>query len=275
MWPRGPYYWIEDRILYISIPFTWNLPDVRAKILQHDFRYDRVIVGGPAVQLMPEYLKDIAETPGQLPGVLQKVNPFATKTTIGCPNKCKFCAVGSGKIDGGVFRELDDWPNLNVICDNNPLACSRKHFDKIIDRAKLLKWVDIQNLEARLLTKYHAGRLAELKGLKTRIAWDCTSQEKYVIRALDLLKKAGINKNRVGCYVLIGYKDTPEDALYRLQTLKDLGIKPNPMRYNPLNAMTRDEYVSDKWTHKELKRFMRYWARQNWLAKIPFDEFIN
>ena len=32
-WPKRPLYWFEGGHEFISIPFTWNLPAVREKIL--------------------------------------------------------------------------------------------------------------------------------------------------------------------------------------------------------------------------------------------------
>ena len=33
-WPKGPTYWCEADMLFVSIPFTWNLPEVRAMLRQ-------------------------------------------------------------------------------------------------------------------------------------------------------------------------------------------------------------------------------------------------
>lgn len=93
-WPRKPTRWIDNRVLYVSVPFTWNLPEVRADLMQRSFLWDAAIVGGPAVELMPEYLAGIdGVTIGHdCPGILQRINPQATRTTLGCPNRCGFCA---------------------------------------------------------------------------------------------------------------------------------------------------------------------------------------
>jgi hypothetical protein len=73
---------------------------------------------------------------------------------------------------------------------------------------------------------------------------------------------------------LIGWNDTPEDALYRLVTLRDvLRVTAFPMRYQSLKSVKYNDYVAPGWTDNELKRMMRYWARQNWFSKIPYDEF--
>lgn len=47
-WPRGPSTWLDGRTLCVSIPFTWNLPEVRHDIEQGGLLWDNVMVGGPA-----------------------------------------------------------------------------------------------------------------------------------------------------------------------------------------------------------------------------------
>ena len=63
------------------------------------------MVGGPAVELMPDYLAGLEHiTIGRhMPGVLQRVNPLATRTTEGCTRSCGFCGVGTGRIEGGGY----------------------------------------------------------------------------------------------------------------------------------------------------------------------------
>jgi hypothetical protein len=175
----------------------------------------------------------------------------------------------------GELRELDDWPVRPIVCDNNLLACSRKHFDSVIDKLLPLKGIDFnQGLDARLLTKYHAGRLAELDCM-VRLAFDNVAYESQFVKAFETLRVAGIPPNRIRVYVLIGYHDTPEDALYRLTTVRELGALPNPMRYQPLDALTKNSYIEKTWTQRQLIRYSRYWSRLLFFERmgITFDEF--
>lgn len=271
-WPKAPYRWTVGEQEYISVPFTWDLPGIRSEILNGNLFSDkRPIVGGPAVRLMPWYLADVATVDiGDYPGVLQMINQQATRTTVGCPNRCGFCGVLKIEPD---YRELADWPDLPILCDNNLLAASRAHFIRVVDRLKRHSGIDFnQGLDARLLTYDHAQRLAELDATY-RLAWDSTDNERFVLRAISRLRRAGIPRKRMRVYVLIGYEDTPADALYRLETLRfALGIDSNPMRYTPLNAMERD-YVGPNWTEIELTRFMRYWSNLRGTGGVPFEEF--
>jgi hypothetical protein len=81
------------------------------------------------------------------------------------------------------------------------------------------------------------------------------------------------------CYVLIGFNDTPADALRRLEILKHgLGIDPNPMRYQPFSgeyALKKNSYIHPNWTHKELDRFMSYWSNLRFVGSVPFKEYAR
>jgi len=268
MWPKKPTWWTEEGTVYVSVPFTWNLPSVAAQLRQRSFLYDRAVVGGPAVELMPEYLADIpnVEIGHDSPGVLQRVNPRATRTTLGCPNHCAFCGIGQGLIEPGGFRELDDWPDLPVVCDNNLLAASDAHFDRVLDRLLKHENVDFnQGLDSRLLTRYHAARLGELDHPTIRLAldhwkpyarevWDC---------AFARLRGALIPKRRIAVYCLIGWRDTPQEAWTRCQYIETRGVLVCPLWFHPLDALEWNglstEQVALGWTHEHCKHIMSYY----------------
>ena len=268
-WSGGYIEWIEGNTAYISVVFSWLLGKAFQRAVWLKMQGYKVRAGGPAVSYNPKFLASVAEIGGEV-DALSRHNSDATFTTRGCIRKCSFCIVP--KIEPE-YKELDDFPIRPIICDNNFLAASRAHFDLVIDRLKPLKGVDFQGLDARLLTKYQAERLAELDLYCARLAWDHTGIEKELIRAIDLLQGAGIPKGKIRCYVLIGFNDNPEDALYRLQTLKNLGLWPTPMRYQPLNAIKRNEYIAPGWTGRQLMSYMRYWSRLRWLEHIPFSVY--
>ncbi len=261
----------HDGVARLSVVFTWDLPKAYQRAVWLKAEGLHVVAGGPAVALMPDYLTDVAEIGTDWPGALTQHNPLATFTSRGCIRCCPFCAVWRTE---GKLRELNDWPVRPIICDNNLLACSRQHFDRVIDELKPLSNIDFnQGLDARLLTQYHADRLAELDCM-IRLALDHISYEANFMRAFERLRKARVPKKRIRTYVLIGYEDTPEDALYRLRLVKSLGIDPNPMRYNPLDTLRRDSYVGENWTDRELTRYVRYWSKLRWFGGIPFEEFV-
>jgi hypothetical protein len=89
-----------------------------------------------------------------------------------------------------------------------------------------------------------------------------------------MLIDGGIKKSQLRVYVLIGFDDTPEDALYRLEKLKSVGVYPNPMRYQPIDTPKRNSFVGENWTHKELVRYMRYWANLRFFRKLDFKDYV-
>lgn len=275
-WTKEPLIWREGTTEYISVVFTWQLEKIVARCLQQDLNIKKYVVGGPATKIRPDLVsglgKDVAVV-DNLPGMLQKHNLFATKTSQGCPRNCDFCWVQKIHPE---FQEIRDFVVNPIVCDDNLLACSRKHFDRVIDKLKAanFNWYDFnQGLDARLLTQYHANRFAELNNPKIRLAWDRITGEKNIISAITKLRKAKIPRKNIACYVLIGYFDSPDDALYRLETLwHGFGIQPNPMRYQS-NATRKNEYVSPHWTHKELDRYVSYWFNLRHTAGVPFSEY--
>lgn len=266
-WKKDIAQWEIGKNLYLSIPFTWMLP--KAKIIAKNYK-GKVFAGGPAVSLLPEYLKDVAdiESISPIPPLMMH-NPLATFTTRGCPNHCGFCAVP--KIDGE-FREIDTFPIRPIVCDNNLLASSRKHFDKVIDALKALPFVDFnQGLDARLFTRYHASKIAELKAVKLRFSYDHIKTQSKVYEAVTIARSEGLKD--IGIYVLFGFENGPEDAHYRLEEVLSWGIRPNPMRYQPLDCLSKNDYVATGWTERELRDTQRYYSRLRWLEHIPFGEY--
>jgi hypothetical protein len=283
-WGDGWTWWAEDGTAYVSCVFSWLLPDARDQCIALLSRGYRVRAGGPAVTLNPDYLADVAQIGGEVAQAqglpLRRHHPAATFTTRGCVRRCGFCAVP--KIEGDLV-ELDDWEPRPVVCDNNLLAASRAHFDRVVDRLKAAHGrrrsskkqpvVDFnQGLDARLLTQYHADRLAEIDCM-VRLAFDHVALESQFMRAYERLRRAGIPKRRIRVYVLIGWRDTPEDAAYRLGLIQGLHLLPFPMRYEPLDAMERGAYVGPGWTGGELRRFMKYWTNIGKFGSVPFGEF--
>lgn len=271
-WPKRAIDWIENGTAYVSVPFTWELPQAYSRCAFLEAEGYKVRAGGPAVDLMPDYLADVAQIGGSV-NALPHHNPMATVTMRGCIRKCGFCAV---PLIEGDLVELPKWEPKPIVQDNNLLACSDAHFDRVIDSLKPMKGVDFNSgLDARLLTKYHAERLAELEMAIIRLAWDDTRLEPYVMRAIERLNKVGFHERKIRVYVLIGYNDSPEDARYRLDTLMKHNVWPYPMRYNPLDALKRDTYVDEGlgWTDRELHRYIRFWSRQQYFKGIPFDQF--
>ena len=227
--------------------------------------YDKVIVGGPGVYLMPEYFDDLDfVTIGHSePGVLQRVHPMATRTTEGCIRRCSFCAIGQGKVEGGGFVELDDWTDLPILADNNLLAATQPHFDRVIDRLIKWGWADFtQGLDARLLTDYHADRISRIGKPMVRLALDSMAYADQWENAYATLRRAKIAKARIRSYALIGHTTGVTEAWDRCEWIERHGIKALPMWFHPLSSLTWNSVTPAQeslgWNNEERKRIMQY-----------------
>jgi hypothetical protein len=129
-----------------------------------------------------------------------------------------------------------------------------------------------QGLDARLLTSHHASRLAELKRVKIRFAFDHVNEEAAVHDAIKLCRDNGLKDFNVYC--LIGFNDDPDSAKYRLDKILSWKALTNPMRYQPLDTLKKSSYIAPGWSDHELNRLMRFYSRQIYFAKVPFDEYM-
>lgn len=262
-WPKAITEWHDGDTGYLSVPFTWLLHVAKNRVMQGDLFVRRWIVGGPAVRLMPDYPIP-GMTMDDMPGVLQRVNPQATRTTIGCPRGCQFCGV---KQIEPRFRELADWPDLPVLCDNNLLAASTGHFDRVMDRLIRHGWCDFtQGIDARLLSEHHASRIAEVKKPIVRLALDNDRDRETWEIAVERLLSAGVAKSRIRSYVLCGFVSGPSEARDRCEYVESFGIKPLPMWFHALDTLERNAVTSDQqslgWTHRK-RRELFCWYYQH------------
>lgn len=271
-WPKRNTHWTQDGVPHVSVPFTWCLPDLRSWLERCLF--DRVVVGGPGVYLMPEYLDGLSmvEIGYSAPGVLQRVNPMATRTTTGCVNRCRFCAIGEGFVEPGGMVELEDWPDRPILADNNVLAASAEHFDRVMDR--LEGWdsrktvTDFnQGVDARILNDHHAERIGRLGKMMTRLAMDHMGLAEHWDRAFNLLRKHGVPKSRIRSYVLIGFKTGPEEAWTRCEWVEAHGVKALPMWFHPLNALEWNAVTEEQkalgWTDELRRKIMRWYYQHS------------
>jgi hypothetical protein len=151
-WKNGLVSWVEGKTAFVSVVFSWLLPQAYSLCVWYAQQGYRVRAGGPAVRINPLYLLNVAFVGGPVEALIHH-NPDATYTTNGCIRKCSFCIVP--KIEQ--FYELPDekWTPKKMICDNNLLAASKGHFDHVIDRLKEANITGIDfngGLDARLLT---------------------------------------------------------------------------------------------------------------------------
>lgn len=267
-WQDGVLTWDEGGTTCVSVVFTWHLPAVRR--YAEAMRHRPVRIGGPAVALMPQFLAGTgAQIGGEFPGVLQRFNPFATRTSVGCIRQCEFCSVpiieGLPVLQktGKRQAELQDWPDLPVIADNNLLANSVEHFDRVCDRLEKHEWCDFnQGTDARLVTEHHAERIARLKRPVVRLALDSMSYVDAWERALERLLRAGVKKRNIRSYCLAAWKHGPDEAWKVCEFIEGRGVLPLPQWFHDLNALEHNVVTEAQkslgWNDYERRRLMQW-----------------
>lgn len=264
-WGKSIAKWKIGRTLFLSVVFSWDIPEAVA--IAREYK-GRVVVGGPAVTLNPNPFDGVATISNGPPKGIEPIlfhNPLATFTTRGCPNSCGFCAVP--KIEPE-YKELPVFRPAPTICDNNFLAASVAHQERVVESVKHFPLVDFnQGLDASV-----ADRLSKLR-LQARFAFDHISDETAVADAIELCRER-VTKN-ISVYVLIGYNDTPEDAFYRLEFVRSRKCNPIPMRYQPLNAEKKNEHVHRAWTDRELRAMVKYYFRLSYWGGTPYHEWME
>lgn len=272
IWRSGILTWEDGDVLCVFVVFTWDLPAARK--YADSLRHRRVRIGGPAVKLAKEKLPGFfdgcaAEIDGDYPGVLQRWNHLATRTSVGCIRNCQFCSVPL--VEGlDTLREfgkrqmaLPDWPDLPVIADNNILANSEAHFDRVCDRLEKHDWCDFnQGTDARLLTEHHAERFARLKRPTIRLALDSMSYVEAWDRALERLLRAGVAKRNIRTYALMGFGTSPEESWRVCEYIERHKVKVLPMWFHELDALERNIVTERQkalgWNDYERRKLMQW-----------------
>lgn len=172
----------------------------------------------------------------------------------GCLRNCPFCCVQQkeGKLKSVKVKNLN--PNTDVICIQDNTFFANPEWQAAIKwlQAKSLL-VEFLNIDARIITQEQAKALLTLKHIKQiKIAWD-NPKENLEPKLYEIIQ--WIKSYRLMCYVLIGYWSTEEEDLYRVETLRELGIDPFVMPYNKKDLYQRSfaRWVNHKAIFKKLK----------------------
>jgi hypothetical protein len=258
---------------YFSVIFTWDIPAmIQAVNLVRSWGKE-VEIGGPAATFMNRY---IAKETGIYPHIgldarFEHVpgNYKMTFTSRGCPHKCRFCGVSRVE---PVSEEYDDFPLARMIGDNNINATSWAHQELVVNKLVNIKGkIDINSgFDVRFFREEHYALFSRLKLLQWRFAFDSMAVWADVWRVAKMMRDAGYDRHKVTFYCLIGFPGTtPEENLFRLETIRELGMNPYPMRFIPLNSLSH-RYVAPGFNEDILFRMNTYyqtpyiWMADSW-----------
>jgi len=227
--------------VHVSCVFTWDKPYAEWLAFQWQ-GHGLVKLGGPAYKS-----PCIDFIPGRY------VAPGIIFTTRGCPNKCHWptgrCLVPDLE---GSFRELPITPG-NIVQDNNILAASESHWNKLVAMLRKQKRVFFKGgLEARRLTDKKIDDLRSLSIKSLYLACDTPHALPAIITAIKRLSKVGFTNNHIYVYALCG--NDMEEERARMEQICLAGGTPFAQLYQP-PADNKKIYPSE-WI-----KFANFWSR--------------
>jgi len=270
-WSRRPVEWTDGDDAFLSVVFTWQLPEVFSRCAWFRSQGYRVHVGGPGVFTQRKFLKDVADhIGGDIPDTVVRHNPLATFASRGCPVGCWFCLVP--KMEGKTFTEIEDFPVRPILCDNNLSALSPEYQDHIVGRYENegVPLLDANSgFEPETFTDEVFARWKGINKGPWRFAYDETGEREAVKRVLSMLQ--GVSQSRKRVYVLIG--NEPFDVcLDRINEVIGWGGDPHVQPVIKLNALQKKPVVRFDWSEQLLRDVARWTNGWVW-KKAPFSDY--
>ncbi len=197
-------------------------------------------------------------------------------TSRGCPNRCAYCAVWRIEkkpwINPGWRDHINGTRRDVMISDNNISNTGRDHIAAVCEHCVTNKKrvVFDNGLDVKLIDKPMAEILARLRFTRQgmRMAFDRIEEDEEFRRAVGLLRAAGVPKSHMFAYVLFNFRDTPEEANYRARTCVELGVRPYPQQFTPLDCTDRKaKHIGEHWTPDLVKSFRYFWLMAGIYAK--------
>lgn len=271
-WVGGLAEWEEGDTCYLSIAFTYKIPEAYTRALFAKACGKNVVAGGPALLLpkMRAMLPYFVEVRDHHTDAIARHNPKATFASRGCPVGCWFCIVP--KLEGLEFKLIPDFPVRPILCDNNLSALDEKYQDYIVERysAEGVPLLDANSgFEPQTFTEEVYRRWKVINRGPWRFAFDEWKESREVLGVLRML--AGEPSKRKRVYVLIG-NEPFDECMARIALVIARGGEPHVQPYIKLTALEREPHVRFDWTAQKLKDVAR-WAN-GWVWKrAPFDEY--
>lgn len=265
-------------VIYITSLFTYAWEPVHDVVRFYADKYKKaeIIVGGIYATLCPHHLRDTFKNRIRIhKGLFKKIdnvlpdyslvpewNASIVFSSRGCIRRCPFCSVHvlepRFRASESIRKLIYPGHKKVIFWDNNILA-SPYWRDIFYELEELDLKVDFnQGLDARLLNEEVALRLTLLKMPFLRLAYDTIGIRTPLQRAIALLKEVGIRGRKIIVYCLYNEEnDDPENFLFRMKDLVEWGVVAYPMRYEPLEPMPKNTFVSPNWTRKQLDMIQR------------------
>jgi hypothetical protein len=273
-WVGGLAEWTDEdtRTVYLSVAFTWRLPEARARALWYRALGYHVRAGGPGTFRPAGWLAGVAELGGAVPDAVVRHNPMATFASRGCPVNCSFCIVP--KMEGLNFTLVPEFTPRPILCDNNLSGLPVDYQRHIIERyqAAGVPLLDAQSgFEPRTFDAGTYERWAPINRGPWRFAYDEMDEREEVRQTMATLRERGVHGPRMRVYVLIGNEPFAE-CMQRIREVIEWGGEPHTQPYIKLNALTKDPWVRHDWSLPLLRQVSRWTNRHLW-RNVPFEEY--
>lgn len=229
---------------------------------------DNTIKGGTGygiAQDLPEEVEHIMPDYGLYPAFTASLG----FTTRGCVRNCPWCVVpqkeGVLRPHANIMEFLRPDSREVVLMDNNILASSWGLRQLEIALDMRLKIDCNQGLDARIIASNPdiAKLLAKVRWLKSiRLACDHKSQMAAVEKAVTSIRNYSRKKGSFFCYVLV---NDIQDALERVEFLRELGVDPFAQPYRPPGSKEEPE--------KPLKHFARWVNHKAVFKSVSWSDY--
>jgi len=268
-WSGGLVEWVEGSTAFLSVAFSWKLPDAYQRAIWYREQGYKVRAGGAGLIAKKNYLADVAELGGEVDALIHH-NPQATIASRGCPVGCYFCIVP--KMEGKEFTLLPNFTPRPILCDNNLSALPVDYQDYIIEKYQKFD-VRLEDANSGFEPRtFNEGTYRRWKAINKgawRFAYDETAEEDDVYRTAQILRDEPASSKRV--YVLIG--NEPFEACHRrIMQVIEWGCEPHVQPMVALNALQRRPIVRYDWTERKLKDLARWANRWLWRS-MPFSDY--
>lgn len=274
-WSNGFAEWVENDTAFLSVVFSWRLPDAFQRSIWYKAQGYRVRAGGPATWAPSNkrYLQSVAEIGGEIHEAVLHHNSKATFASRGCPVGCSFCIVP--KMEGLTYTLMPDFVPRPILCDNNLSGLPVDYQEHIIRRyAETETILEDANsgFEPRTFDGDTFARwepLLKPKQAPWRFAFDAMNEEKEVQAMMKILTVVPEYRKRV--YVLIG-NEPIEQCYYRIRKVIEWGGQPHCQPMMALNALEKRPMIRFDWTEQKLIDMAR-WANRFIWRKTPLQEY--
>lgn len=261
-----------DRI-YASKVFTFT-PDFN----QLEYRTSEIIRGGTGYDIKSHLPEEVQKHTRLAYDLYPQYSYSVQFYSRGCIRKCPFCLVSDKEGAIHPVRPMQWNPKGQWIevLDNNFFA-NPQWREAIADLKAQKKPVKLHGVDIRIMDVEQAEAINSLR-LKNsvHIAWDLPEID--LTERLERITKI-IRPSKIVCYVLVGFNSTREQDLYRLRTLKRLGILPFVQPYRDYeNQRQPTQYEKDiaRWANRmwlfNTKDFLDYEPRKGFRCRDYFDD---